>query len=66
MGSSIQGAVRIVKSRLKKKVTAGSVEERLTHVLFAYRITPQSTTRMAPDELLLGYKMRMRLDDVTK
>ena len=54
-------AVQIVKRGLKK-VTAGSVGERLARVLFAYRITPQSTTGMAPDELLLGRKMRTRLD----
>ena len=54
-------AVQIVKRGLKK-VTAGSVEERLARVLFAYRITPQSTTGLAPDELLLGRKLRTRLD----
>ena len=37
------------------------MEERLARVLFVYRI-PQSTTGMAPDELLLGQKMRTWLD----
>lgn len=36
-------AVQIVKRGLKK-VTSGSMQERLARVLMAYRITPQSTT----------------------
>ena len=35
---------------------------RLAKVLFAYRITPQSTTGLAPAELLLGRRPRTRLD----
>ena len=44
----VERAVQIVKNGLKK-VTAGSVGERLARELFT---TPQSTTGMAPDELL--------------
>ena len=39
--------------------SAGLVEGRLAHVLFAYRITSQSNTGMTPDELLLKCKIRM-------
>lgn len=45
-----------------KKVTDGSWKTRLGKVLFRYRITPQSTTGMAPTDLLLGYRPKSRLD----
>ena len=35
---------------------------RLAKVLFAYQITPQSTTGTSPAELLLGRRLRSRLD----
>ncbi len=54
-------AVQIVKKGLKK-VTEGSVTDRLAKVLFAYRITPQGTTGVSPAELLLGHRPRTRLD----
>ena len=46
-------AVQVIKRGLKK-VTEGTMGSRLAKVLFAYRITPQSTTGLAPAELLLG------------
>jgi len=54
-------AVQIVKKGLKK-VVSGSMNTRLAKVLFAYRITPQSTTGVSPAELLLGKRPRTRLD----
>ena len=43
--------VQILKQDLKK-ITNGPIEERLAKVLFNYRITPQSTTRTSPTQLL--------------
>ena len=50
-------AVQVVKQGLKK-YKEGTMEERLAKVLFAYRITPHSTTGVPPAELLLGQKLR--------
>ena len=54
-------AVQIVKNGLKK-VTEGTINTRLAKILFAYRITPQSTTGVSPSELLLIRRPRCRLD----
>ena len=35
---------------------------RLLKILFAYRLTPQTTTGVAPAELLMGRRPRSRLD----
>lgn len=53
-------AVQIVKKGLKE--TTGTVNTRLAKVLFAYRITPQTTTGISPSELLLGRRPRSKLD----
>ena len=53
-------AVQIVKKGLKK-VTKGSISDRLANVLLSYRITPQGTTGRAPSEMVLG-RPRTRLD----
>ena len=54
-------AVQTVKQGLKR--TPGtSMQERLLKVLFTYRITPQSTTGTPPAELLMGRRIRSRLD----
>lgn len=45
-----------------KKLTAGTVEERVARYLFHYRNTPHSTTGQTPSELLLGHRPRSRLD----
>ena len=54
-------AVQVVKRGLKK-TTKGSLRSRLAKILFAYRLTPQTTTGIAPTELLLGRRPRSRLD----
>ena len=54
-------AVQIVKKGLKK-VTKGSISDRLTNVLLSYWITPQGTTGRAPSEMLLRRRPRTRLD----
>jgi hypothetical protein len=54
-------AVQIVKRGLKK-VTEGTMSSRLAKILLAYRVTPQTTTGMAPAEPLLGRRPRTRLD----
>ncbi len=46
-------AVQIVKKGLKK-ITHGNMHTRLAQVLLTYHLTPQSTTGISPNELLLG------------
>ena len=46
-------AVQIVKKGLKK-VTQGSISERLAKILMSYRLTPQTTTGISPADQLLG------------
>ena len=53
-------AVQIIKNGLK--VTTGNVRVRLAKILFAYRLTPQTTTGLSPAEMLLGRRPRSRLD----
>ena len=45
-----------------KKLTGGTVEQRLARLLFTYRLTPHSTTGRSPAELMLGRQPRSRLD----
>lgn len=54
-------AVQVVKRGLRK-VTQGSLQNRIATVLFSYRLTAQSTTGLSPSELLLGRRPRSRLD----
>ena len=54
-------AVRVFKEGLKKQ-QSGSLTDRLAKFLFHYWNTPHSTTGMTPAELLLGRKLRSRLD----
>ena len=54
-------AVQIVKSGLRK-VTEGSMNTRLAKILFAYRLTPHTTTGVSPSELLFNRRPRCRLD----
>lgn len=54
-------AVKTFKNGLKK-MSEGSVLCRLTRFLFSYRNTPQTTTGVAPAELLIGRRLRSCLD----
>ena len=45
------------------KNTAGAtIQEKPSKFLFTYRLTPHSTTRVSPAELLMGHRLRSRLD----
>ena len=64
-------AVRTFKERMKaSKGSAADWELRLQRFLIAYRNTPQKSTGRAPAELLIGRKIRTKLDllkpDVSK
>ena len=54
-------AVRIIKDGLKK-MSEGTLSDRVARFLFQYRNIPHSTTGMIPAELLMGRKLRSRLD----
>ena len=45
-----------------KKMSEGSLKQKLARFLFSYRRTPQSITGVAPSELLMGRKLRSALD----
>ena len=45
-----------------KKVRDGSLKSRIATVLCSYHIIPQSTTGVSPAELLMGRRLRTRLD----
>ena len=49
-------AVQTVKVRVRK--LTGPMETRLIRFLFKYRVTPQTTTGIAPVELLMGQRLR--------
>ena len=55
-------AVQTVKGALRKEASGTSLERQLTQFLFRYRLTPHSTTGIAPAELLMGRRPRCRLD----
>ena len=46
-------AIQTFKATMKK-LTKGSLEERVMQFLFKYHITPQSTTGQSPSDLLFG------------
>jgi len=54
-------AVQIMKSGLRK-VTESSMNTRLAKILFAYRLTPHTTTGVSPSELLFNRRPCCRLD----
>lgn len=54
-------AVQTVKNGIKRTPRA-TVQEKLSKFLFTYRITPQTTTGIAPAQLLMGRRLRSRLD----
>ena len=57
----VERAVQSLKNGLKK-VTEGTLEARIVKIFFQYRITPHSTTGIAPAELSLHERPRSRMD----
>uniref|UniRef100_UPI00358DF9F4 uncharacterized protein isoform X2 n=1 Tax=Myxine glutinosa TaxID=7769 RepID=UPI00358DF9F4 len=56
-------SVGIIKSGLQK-LQVGTLETKLSRLLFKYRITPQSTTGAARSELLMKRHLRSTLDNL--
>ena len=54
-------AVQTVKKGLKKMKT-GSIQDKISRFLFSYRNTPQTTTGVAPADLLMKRRLRSPLD----
>ena len=50
-------AVKIFKIGMKK-MTEGSLQQKLARFLFHYRITPQTTTGVSPSQLLMNRELR--------
>ena len=59
--NGLQRVVQIFKSNISK-LSEGSIEDKLSHLLFYNHITPQTTTGLSPAELLQGRCLRSRLD----
>ena len=55
-------AVQTLNNALKKDPSGNSIETQISRFLFRYRITPHSTTGVAPAELLVGRTPRSRPD----
>ena len=55
--------MKIFKNGMKK-MTEGSLAQKLVRFLFSYRITPQSTTGVSPSELLMNRKLRSVLNQM--
>ena len=45
-----------------KRISGDAIQERISKFLFNYRITPHTTTGVPPAQLLMGRKLRSRLD----
>ena len=48
----VERAVQTLKSGMKKQLS-GTIQTKLSHILFHYRLTHHTTTGVAPAELLL-------------
>ena len=55
-------AVQVFKENFKRVAQSDSIQTRLSKFLLWYRLTPHSTTGIAPAELLLGRRPRSVLD----
>jgi len=55
-------AVQTFKSAMKRMQGGGSVESKVSHFLFKYRVTPHSTTSASPAELMFGRPLHTHLD----
>jgi len=53
-------AVQTLNESLKK-TAPGSLQARVSHFLFTYRITPHTTTGVSPAELLMARQLRSHL-----
>ena len=53
----VKRAVQTFKNGMRK-LKEGSVDRKLSHFLFKYRITPQSSTGISPAELMFGHRLR--------
>ena len=56
-------AVQTVKQGLKK-MTAGTIDDKLSRFLFQYRLTPQTTTGETPAKKFLNRELKSRLDKI--
>ena len=56
-------AVQTLKSGIRK-LKEGSLKTKVAYFLFTYRVTPQSSTGVAPSELMFGRKIRTHLDSL--
>ena len=54
-------AVQTFKTAMKR-MSGGSVENKVARFLFKYRVTPHSTTGVPPAELIFGRQLRTTLD----
>ena len=54
-------AVKTFKAGMRK-MTEGSLRQKLARFLFSYRTTPHSTTGVSPAELLMNRKLKSVLD----
>ena len=57
----VERAIQTFKQSLKKQ-TEGTLEQRLSRLLFMHRLTPHTTMGRSPAELMLGRQPRSRLD----
>ena len=58
----VERLVRTFKNTFRKVEVSGSLNEKLNTFLFAYRITPQSTTGISPTKLLMNRKLNSKLN----
>ena len=42
----------------------GTLEDKIARFLFQYRLTPQTTMGVSPGELMMGRRLRTRLDTI--
>ena len=54
-------AIKTFKTGVKK-MTQGTLKQKLARFLFSYRTTPHSTTGVCPAELLMNRKLKSALD----
>ena len=55
-------AVQTMKQALRQMQGSGTIFDKLSRFLFMYRITPRTSTGVAPSKLLMGRRLRSRFD----